>query len=116
MPEGAPPSLAPMRPHNLQRPRIHQLVALHRPQLYKRLLVQQLPVHKQDRKWRPLIQTRMMLWKVSCRTIHSGKCLLLKCDEAQIKDVLQTLYQTMVQVTTYDQAGRPSKDVLENSA
>jgi mediator of RNA polymerase II transcription subunit 10 len=32
----------------------------------------------------------------------------------QLKDVIQDLYQVMVQVSTYDSMGRPSKDVLSN--
>ncbi|RDW83142.1 hypothetical protein BP5796_04633 [Coleophoma crateriformis] len=38
-----------------------------------------------------------------------------KVVENQIKDVIQDLYQVMVQVTAYDLTSRPSKDVLENS-
>ncbi|KAM4057096.1 transcription factor subunit med10 of mediator complex domain-containing protein [Hirsutella rhossiliensis] len=34
--------------------------------------------------------------------------------EQQLKDIIQDLYQVMVQVTTYDAAGRPSRDVLSN--
>ncbi|KJZ72925.1 Mediator of RNA polymerase II transcription subunit 10 [Hirsutella minnesotensis 3608] len=34
--------------------------------------------------------------------------------EQQLKDIIQDLYQIMVQVTTYDTAGRPSRDVLAN--
>lgn len=33
---------------------------------------------------------------------------------AQLKDVIQDLYQILVQVSAYDLAGKPSKDVLEN--
>jgi hypothetical protein len=33
----------------------------------------------------------------------------------QLKDVIQDLYQIMVQVNSYDQANRPSKDILEHS-
>lgn len=32
----------------------------------------------------------------------------------QLKDVIQDLYQIMVQVATYDSVGRPSKEVLSN--
>lgn len=32
----------------------------------------------------------------------------------QLKDVVQDLYQIMVQVSSYDSAGRASKDVLSN--
>ncbi|PHH72884.1 hypothetical protein CDD80_4191 [Ophiocordyceps camponoti-rufipedis] len=32
----------------------------------------------------------------------------------QLKDIIQDLYQVMVQVTTYDAAGRPSREVLSN--
>lgn len=32
----------------------------------------------------------------------------------QLKDVIQDLYQVMVQVSTYDSMGRPSRDVLSN--
>ena len=32
----------------------------------------------------------------------------------QLKDIIQDLYQIMVQVSTYDSMGRPSKDVLSN--
>ncbi|KAN0114892.1 Transcription factor subunit Med10 of Mediator complex domain containing protein [Hyaloscypha variabilis] len=35
--------------------------------------------------------------------------------EKQLKDVIQDLYQLMIQVNSYDLAGRPSRDVLENS-
>ncbi|PBP22706.1 transcription factor subunit Med10 [Diplocarpon rosae] len=35
--------------------------------------------------------------------------------ERQIKEVIQDLFQIMVQVNSYDQAGKPSKDVLENA-
>lgn len=31
----------------------------------------------------------------------------------QLKDVIQDLYQIMVQVSAYDLAGRPTRDVLE---
>ena len=31
----------------------------------------------------------------------------------QIKDIIQDLYQIMVQVNSFDLAGRPSKEVLE---
>ncbi|KFH48945.1 Mediator of RNA polymerase II transcription subunit-like protein [Hapsidospora chrysogenum ATCC 11550] len=34
--------------------------------------------------------------------------------EQQLKDIIQDLYQLMVQVSTYDSAGRASKDVLTN--
>ncbi|PHH68909.1 hypothetical protein CDD82_190 [Ophiocordyceps australis] len=34
--------------------------------------------------------------------------------EQQLKDVIQDLYQIMVQVSTYDAAGRPSREVLSN--
>ncbi|KAM5351269.1 hypothetical protein ACJ41O_003992 [Fusarium nematophilum] len=34
--------------------------------------------------------------------------------EQQLKDVIQDLYQIMVQVSTYDSMGRPSRDVLAN--
>ncbi|KAF5129678.1 Mediator of RNA polymerase II transcription subunit 10 [Metarhizium anisopliae] len=34
--------------------------------------------------------------------------------EQQLKDVIQDLYQIMVQVSTYDTTGRPSRDVLSN--
>ncbi|KAM3514443.1 hypothetical protein MY11210_001887 [Beauveria gryllotalpidicola] len=34
--------------------------------------------------------------------------------EQQLKDIIQDLYQIMVQVSTYDSMGRPSKDVLSN--
>ncbi|KAI8671594.1 RNA polymerase II mediator complex subunit [Fusarium falciforme] len=34
--------------------------------------------------------------------------------EQQLKDVIQDLYQIMVQVATYDSVGRPSKEVLSN--
>ncbi|EQK98889.1 hypothetical protein G6O67_003222 [Ophiocordyceps sinensis] len=34
--------------------------------------------------------------------------------EQQLKDIIQDLYQVMVQVTTYDAAGRPSRDVLSS--
>ncbi|PSS18611.1 hypothetical protein M430DRAFT_121260 [Amorphotheca resinae ATCC 22711] len=33
--------------------------------------------------------------------------------ENQLKDVIQDLYQIMVQVSAYDLAGRPTRDVLE---
>lgn len=33
----------------------------------------------------------------------------------QLKDVIQDLYQIMVQVSAYDLTGRPSKDVLEHA-
>jgi hypothetical protein len=33
----------------------------------------------------------------------------------QLKDVIQDLYQLMVQVNAYDLAGRPTRDVLESS-
>jgi hypothetical protein len=33
----------------------------------------------------------------------------------QLKDVLQDLYQMMIQVNNYDTTTRPSKDILENS-
>ena len=33
----------------------------------------------------------------------------------QLKDVLQDLYQIMIQVNNYDNAGRPTKDVLEGN-
>jgi mediator of RNA polymerase II transcription subunit 10 len=42
---------------------------------------------------------------------------LLVCANAlieQLKDVIQDLYQIMVQVATYDSVGRPSKEVLSN--
>lgn len=32
----------------------------------------------------------------------------------QLKDIIQDLYNIMVQVTTYDTTGRPSRDVLSN--
>lgn len=32
----------------------------------------------------------------------------------QLKDIIQDLYQIMVQVSTYDSMGRASKDVLSN--
>jgi mediator of RNA polymerase II transcription subunit 10 len=32
----------------------------------------------------------------------------------KVKDVIQDLFQVMVQVSTYDTAGRPSKEVLAN--
>ncbi|RKF58940.1 Mediator of RNA polymerase II transcription subunit 10 [Erysiphe neolycopersici] len=35
--------------------------------------------------------------------------------EKKIKDIIQDLFQIMVQVNTYDQFGRPGKDVLESS-
>ncbi|CAL3964851.1 hypothetical protein PZA11_002241 [Diplocarpon coronariae] len=35
--------------------------------------------------------------------------------ERQIKEVIQDLFQIMVQINGYDQAGKPSKDVLENA-
>ncbi|KAJ6446646.1 short-chain dehydrogenase [Purpureocillium lavendulum] len=34
--------------------------------------------------------------------------------EQQLKDIIQDLYNIMVQVTTYDTTGRPSRDVLSN--
>ncbi|PNY20895.1 Mediator of RNA polymerase II transcription subunit 10 [Tolypocladium capitatum] len=34
--------------------------------------------------------------------------------EQQLKDVIQDFYQIMVQVSTYDTTGRPSRDVLSN--
>ncbi|KAL1864634.1 hypothetical protein VTK73DRAFT_5762 [Phialemonium thermophilum] len=34
--------------------------------------------------------------------------------EQQVKDVIQDLFQVMVQVSTYDAAGRPSREVLAN--
>ncbi|TWU75804.1 RNA polymerase II mediator complex subunit [Metarhizium rileyi] len=34
--------------------------------------------------------------------------------EQQLKDIIQDLYQVMVQVSTYDTTGRPSRDVLSN--
>ncbi|KAJ3482075.1 hypothetical protein NLG97_g7665 [Lecanicillium saksenae] len=34
--------------------------------------------------------------------------------EQQLKDIIQDLYQVMVQVSTYDSMGRASKDVLSN--
>ncbi|KHN99659.1 Mediator complex, subunit Med10 [Metarhizium album ARSEF 1941] len=34
--------------------------------------------------------------------------------EQQLKDIIQDLYQIMVQVSTYDTTGRPSRDVLSN--
>ncbi|ATY63782.1 mediator of RNA polymerase II transcription subunit 10 [Cordyceps militaris CM01] len=34
--------------------------------------------------------------------------------EQQLKDIIQDLYQVMVQVSTYDSMGRPSKEVLSN--
>ncbi|RFU24854.1 hypothetical protein B7463_g11481, partial [Scytalidium lignicola] len=34
--------------------------------------------------------------------------------ENQLKDIIQDLYQILVQVSAYDLAGKPSKDVLEN--
>ncbi|CAM1505286.1 Fc.00g109230.m01.CDS01 [Cosmosporella sp. VM-42] len=34
--------------------------------------------------------------------------------EQQLKDIIQDLYQIMVQVSTYDSAGRSSRDVLAN--
>ncbi|RDA84460.1 hypothetical protein CP532_0069 [Ophiocordyceps camponoti-leonardi (nom. inval.)] len=34
--------------------------------------------------------------------------------EQQLKDIIQDLYQVMVQVTTYDAAGRSSREVLSN--
>ncbi|KAH8815797.1 transcription factor subunit Med10 of mediator complex-domain-containing protein [Xylogone sp. PMI_703] len=34
--------------------------------------------------------------------------------ENQIKDIIQDLYQILVQISAYDLAGKPSKDVLEN--
>jgi len=34
--------------------------------------------------------------------------------ERQLKDVIQDLYQLMVQVNAYDLAGKPTRDVLEN--
>ncbi|TAQ87767.1 hypothetical protein B7494_g3911 [Chlorociboria aeruginascens] len=37
-----------------------------------------------------------------------------KADHAVVEHVIQDFYQIMVQVQAYDQAGRPSKDVLEN--
>jgi hypothetical protein len=33
----------------------------------------------------------------------------------QLKDVLQDLYQMMIQVNNYDTTTRPSKDILDNS-
>ncbi|KIN06101.1 hypothetical protein OIDMADRAFT_100916 [Oidiodendron maius Zn] len=35
--------------------------------------------------------------------------------EGQLKDVIQDLYQIMVQVSAYDLAGRPTRDVLESN-
>lgn len=32
----------------------------------------------------------------------------------QVKDVIQDLYRVMVQVSSYDSVGKPSKDVLTN--
>lgn len=32
----------------------------------------------------------------------------------QVKDIIQDLFQVMVQVSAYDSAGRPSKEVLAN--
>ncbi|KYK60183.1 mediator of RNA polymerase II transcription subunit [Drechmeria coniospora] len=34
--------------------------------------------------------------------------------EQQLKDIIQDLYNIMVQVTTYDTTGRPSRDVMSN--
>ncbi|KAG5921909.1 hypothetical protein E4U42_005668 [Claviceps africana] len=34
--------------------------------------------------------------------------------EQQLKDVIQDLYQVMVQVSTYDTTGRPTREVLSN--
>ncbi|UNI14027.1 RNA polymerase II mediator complex subunit [Purpureocillium takamizusanense] len=34
--------------------------------------------------------------------------------EQQLKDIIQDLYNIMVQVTTYDTTGRPSREVLSN--
>ncbi|RSL99746.1 hypothetical protein CEP52_009558 [Fusarium oligoseptatum] len=34
--------------------------------------------------------------------------------EQELKDVIQDLYQIMVQIATYDSVGRPSKEVLSN--
>ncbi|KAK1765633.1 negative transcription regulator [Phialemonium atrogriseum] len=34
--------------------------------------------------------------------------------EQQVKDVIQDLFQVMVQVSSYDAAGRPSREVLAN--
>ncbi|PHH90590.1 hypothetical protein CDD83_3234 [Cordyceps sp. RAO-2017] len=34
--------------------------------------------------------------------------------EQQLKDIIQDLYQIMVQVTTYDATGRPSREVLSS--
>ncbi|POS88205.1 hypothetical protein EPUL_000341, partial [Erysiphe pulchra] len=36
-------------------------------------------------------------------------------EKEKIKDIIQDLFQIMVQVNTYDQFGRPGKDVLESS-
>jgi mediator of RNA polymerase II transcription subunit 10 len=33
----------------------------------------------------------------------------------QLKNVIQDLYQLMIQVNAYDLAGRPTRDVLESS-
>ncbi|KAF4975037.1 hypothetical protein FZEAL_8129, partial [Fusarium zealandicum] len=34
--------------------------------------------------------------------------------EQQLKDIIQDLYQIMVQVSTYDSMGRSSREVLSN--
>jgi hypothetical protein len=39
----------------------------------------------------------------------------LTLERGQLKDVIQDLYQIMIQVSAYDLAGKPGKDVLENA-
>lgn len=48
------------------------------------------------------------------RFTYSGKKTQLKNPTEQLKDVIQDFYRIMVQVSTYDSMGRPSKDVLSN--
>lgn len=42
-----------------------------------------------------------------------SKNRLLTINKGQLKDVIQDLFQVMVQVNTYDTAGKPTKGVLE---
>ena len=48
------------------------------------------------------------------RRVSHQRSPMLRNPSEQVKDVIQDLFQVMVQVSTYDAAGRPSKEVLSS--
>ncbi|ESZ98053.1 S-adenosylmethionine-dependent methyltransferase-like protein [Sclerotinia borealis F-4128] len=69
------------------------------------------------KKWRQSITLIKASWRVSSLQYNSSSPIQATnpLPAAQIKNVIQDLYEIMVQVNNYDNAGRPTRETLEKS-